>query len=176
MFTISYQAQYTYWLLIVSALWPLLSICNMALRDDRCCWYHNKSLSVIAEVVVDASILPKNITFPKAGEKKHLKPSRKQNWLSTANDWQFEVNIGKQNLRKKSQRHPLPRHDYLFKRYQTDNNEWVDSFMGKEYWRIAWEEIFKMLPPRIRMSKQRLAILPWADRSWQWTLRWLLTK
>ena len=62
---------------------------------------HDQVLQVIADVVTKtihrSEYHPdKHIKFLKPGEKHRSKPSTKTTWLSTAKDWQFKVDIGKQ--------------------------------------------------------------------------------
>ena len=84
------------------SLQHLLSGCGKMLGDGRYRWRHDQVLKAIAEVVSEAVKSNKfqpgrrKIDFVKAGSKKQPRPKSKVTLLSSAQDWQLLVDVGRQ--------------------------------------------------------------------------------
>ncbi|XP_073731592.1 uncharacterized protein [Misgurnus anguillicaudatus] len=81
----------------------ILSCCPKALGDGRYRWRHDQVLKAIAEVISTGIIdsrhqrpIRQNITFVKAGEKPHQRMKQTGGLLATAQDWQLNVDLGRQ--------------------------------------------------------------------------------
>ena len=80
----------------------LLSSCPKALGDGRYRWRHDQVLKAIADSITTAINTskghhkPKTIRFHRAGEKPNIPTQAKSGLLTSANDWQLEVDLGKQ--------------------------------------------------------------------------------
>ena len=80
----------------------LLSSCPKALGDGRYRWRHDQVLRAVADSIATAINTskghhkPKTIAFHRAGEKPNIQARAKSGLLTAANDWQLEVDLGKQ--------------------------------------------------------------------------------
>ena len=80
----------------------LLSSCPKALGDGRYRWRHDQVLRAVADSIATAintskgHYKPKTIAFHRAGEKPNIQARAKSGLLTSANDWQLEVDLGKQ--------------------------------------------------------------------------------
>ncbi|XP_041920594.1 uncharacterized protein LOC121684601 [Alosa sapidissima] len=80
----------------------LLSSCPKALGEGRYRWRHDQVLKAVAESIAKAITTTKNyskpqsIRFHRAGEKPTIQARARSGLLTTATDWQLEVDLGKQ--------------------------------------------------------------------------------
>lgn len=80
----------------------LLSSCPKALGDGRYRWRHDQVLRAVAESLATAINTikghhkPKTIMFHRAGEKPNIQPRAKSGLLTSATDWELDVDLGKQ--------------------------------------------------------------------------------
>lgn len=80
----------------------LLSSCPKALGEGRYRWRHDQVLKAVAESIARAinttkgHSKPKTIRFHRAGEKPTIPAGGRLGLLTTATDWQLEVDLGKQ--------------------------------------------------------------------------------
>lgn len=81
----------------------ILSCCPKAFGDGQYRWHHDQVLRALADTIGTAIHNSKNqhtpkqsITFVRAGEKTQHQPSSSRGLLATAQDWQFQIDLGKQ--------------------------------------------------------------------------------
>lgn len=118
----------------------LLSSCPEALGDGHYCWHHDQVLKAVAEsiaIAINASQShhrTKTIMFHRAGEKPNVPPQTKAGLLTSLNDWQLEVDLGRQlKFPQDCTNQATTRHDHYLRFHQATDHSGAYRAMGGTY-------------------------------------------